>query len=202
MTFVPLFVAALLGIGVEETRVTHSELGFTLIVPDGFVDDAELLLQPDVVFGWYEPRSEYEGTIVLAVQRLRYTLGRDRPSAADLPDPAMELVTFRWRGFDLDGVKAITEEGEVVTFLIQVPLRREAIQLIVSAPIDETDRARALATSMLASLDGETNWLTSTERAERLGETAGRLLLIPLVIGLIVWRRRKQRATLAQATAR
>ncbi len=203
MKVLALLAAALVAFAAEDIRVTHPELGFSLVVPDGFVEDAELLAEPDVAFSWYESRGEDEGTIVIVVQRLRYVLGRETVTAEDLPDPGMELMTFRWRGFELAGVKEISEEldNQVVMFLVQVPLRREAIQLIVSAPIEETERAHALLTSLLESVEGETNWLSSTERAERLGETTGRLIAIPMVIGGIVWARRRRRAKLARTPA-
>ena len=205
MQILPLIAATLIGgFEVEETRVTHPELGFSLVVPAGFIEDPEFLAEPDVVYSWYEPRAEEEGTIVFLVQRLRYVLGRERLTEEDLPDPSMELMFFPWRQLEVPGVKEIPEDfgGEVVLFMVQVPLRREAIQLIISAPIEEAERARELLVSTLASVEGETNWLTRAERAERLGETAGRLLAIPLGILTFVWiRRRKQRAAAAAAAA-
>jgi len=47
----------------------------------------------------------------------------------------------------------------------------------------------------LASLEGETNWLTSTERAGRLGTAAGWWIGIAVaVIAVLAWRKRRARS--------
>ena len=44
----------------------------------------------------------------------------------------------------------------------------------------------------LATLEGETNWLTSTERAGRLGTAAGWWIGIAVaLIAVLVWKRRR-----------
>ena len=49
--------------------------------------------------------------------------------------------------------------------------------------------------SILASLEGETNWLTSSERAGRLGTAAGWWIGIAVaVIAVLAWRKRRARS--------
>jgi hypothetical protein len=80
-----------------------------------------------------------------------------------------------------------------VILATQVPLRREAIQLIVAGPRDQAQRAEAIMTSILGSLEGETNWLTSTGRAGRLGNIVGWVVGIAVGVILIrIWRARQQ----------
>src|SRR5205085_11862805 len=87
-----------------------------------------------------------------------------------------QLVSFRWKAFDLQGLRSLVSQqgGEQAFVLVtQVPLRREAVQLFLSGPADQEARGQTLMTETLASLEGESNLLTSTERAGRLGTAAG-----------------------------
>ena len=77
----------------------------------------------------------------------------------------------------------------------QVPLRPEAVQLSVAGPADQETRGQAILEATLASLEGETNWLTSTERAGRLGTAAGWWIAIAVaVIAVLAWRKRRARS--------
>jgi hypothetical protein len=62
-----------------------------------------------------------------------------------------------------------------VTLNAQVPLKPEAIQVGVVGPAAQEEELRGTLRSVLASLDGETNWLTRRERAERFGQAAAQL---------------------------
>ena len=79
--------------------------------------------------------------------------------------------------------------------MTQVPLRREAVQLFLSGPADQEARGQTLLTETLASLEGESNWLTSTERAGRLGTAAGWWIgIAAAAIAVLVWRKRRRAA--------
>ena len=176
---------------------TNSQLGYKFTLPDGFVAFPAGKTQPDVVDCWTEfmPASS-RGALILCVQRMRGTIGRERLARKDLP-PQIELTTFKWKSFDIDGLRTDTTQAgmPVVIYAAQVPLRPEAIQLIVAGPRDQTQRAEAILTSALASLEGNTNWLNSQERAGRLGTIVGWVLGIAIafvIIRIIVSRRRGQ----------
>src|SRR6266700_687446 len=124
----------------------------------------------------------------------RSTLGRDRLKPGDAP-ASVQLTTFKWKGFELDGIRSDTAQGgmPVVILATQVPLRHEAIQLIVAGPRDQAQRAEAIMTSILGTLEGETNWLSSEERAGRLGNIVGGVVGIAVAVVLIrMWRARRQ----------
>ena len=47
-------------------------------------------------------------------------------------------------------------------------------------------------TALLATLDGETNWLTDEQRARRLGTAAGLWIGIGVaLVAILVWRKRR-----------
>jgi hypothetical protein len=122
---------------------------------------------------------------------------RERMRPEDLPATA-RLVTFNWKGFDIDGLSVMTSKDGVRVFVLasQVPLRREAVQVVVSGPEDQETRGPAIMTATRATLEGKSNWLSSTERASRLGMTAGWILLAGVLFTVLVWRKRR-RATSA-----
>jgi hypothetical protein len=173
------------------------ELGYRFSLPEGFVALPEARGQQNIVDCWTElaPASA-SGGLVLCVQRMRGTLGRERMRPEDLP-PATHLVRFQWKGFDIDGLHTDTAHAgsPVVVLVAPVPLRREAIQLLVTGPRDQTARAQVILASTLSTLEGETNWLTDAERAERLGTAVGWWIAIAVaVIVVVLWRKRRARA--------
>jgi len=182
---------------VGHTQVTNAELGYKLTLPEGFTDFPAGRSQKDVVDCWTEatPLSA-NGAIVLCVQRMRGTLPREGMRQQDVPAPT-EVVTFKWKGFDINGLRTLTsQDGKRVFVLVaQVPLRREAVQLFAGGPADQAARGQAVMTATLATLEGETNWLSSTERAGRLGTIAGWWIGIAVaVIAVLAWRKRRARS--------
>ena len=172
----------------------NADLGYRFTLPDGFEPFPEGRSQQDVVDCWTEiAAASPNGALVLCVQRMRATLTRDRLKPEDTP-ASMQLRTFKWKGFDLDGIRSDTTQGgtQVVILATQVPLRREAIQLILAGPRDQAERVGAIMASTLGSLEGETNWLSSEERAGRFGNIVGWVGGIAVGVILIrMWRSRQ-----------
>jgi hypothetical protein len=173
----------------------NAELGYRLTLPDGFAPFPAGRTQQDIVDCWAEviPASP-SGALVLCVQRMRGTLARGRMRREDVPASA-QLRTFKWKGFDIDGFRSDTAQGgmPLVILAVQVPLRGEAVQLIVAGPLDQGQRAEAIMTSTIASLEGETNWLSASERAGRYGNIVGWVLGIAAGVILIrIWRARQR----------
>jgi hypothetical protein len=197
-----LLIAALL---MQQFFATNTSLGYKFALPDGFAPFPEATRgQKDLVGCWTEPvPASYSGAFVLCVQRLHGRLGRERLKPEDVPSYS-QLMTFKWKGFDIDGLKTdTTDSGQPVVVLVaQVPLRREGIQLILGGPRDQASRAEALMTSMLSSLEGETNWLTDEERSSRLGTGVGAMAALLLLALLArMWRNRRVREAAAAAAA-
>jgi hypothetical protein len=180
---------------------SNADLGYVMRLPDGFVAiPADFAGGRDVVGCWAgEGSPSSQGALVLCVQRMHATLGREHLKASDLP-PATELLTVRWNGLDIDAIRTDTAQpagGTLLTvYTAQVPLRKEAIQVVVAAPRARATEALATLKSVLGSLKGETNWLSSTERAGRLGTIVGWIVGIAvglLIVRMVVMRRKPSR---------
>ena len=187
-----LLLAALL-----QGQASNSELGYQFAVPEGFVDFPDgRASSPDVVDCWTEDEAiSAQGALVLCVQRMHGVLGREKLSADGLP-PASQLTTLHWGEFDIDAVRSHAErdEGPVFVLAAQLPLEREAVQLIYAGPADEEARVDSLMQVTLASFHGKSNWLTSAERSERIGKSVGAWIALAFAVG-VVWYMRKRRAT-------
>jgi len=180
-----------------ESQVRNAELGYSLTLPEGFTDFPEARSQKDVVDSWSEATPvSANGALVLLVVRMHGVLPREAMRQEDVPANT-QVVSFKWKGFEVSGLRTqASQEGKPVFVLVaQVPLRPEAVQLSVAGPADQETRGQAIMEATLASLEGETNWLTSTERAGRLGTAAGWWIGIAVaVIAVLAWRKRRARS--------
>src|SRR5438309_926358 len=157
----------------------------------------EARAQKDVVDAWSETApASANGALVLLVARMHGVLPREAMRQEDVPANT-QVVSFKWKGFDVGGLKTLTTQaGQPVFVLVaQVPLRKEAVQLSVAGPADQAGRGQAILEATLASLEGETNWLTSAERSGRLGRAAGVGIGIAVAaIAILAWRARRAQA--------
>jgi len=168
---------------------SNADLGYVMSLPGGFVSiPAEFAGGRDVVACWAGEGSQpSQGALVLCVQRMHATLGRDHLKSSDLP-PRSQLITLRWNGLDIDAIRTDTASAgaPITVYTAQVPLRKEAIQVVVAGPSARATESLATLNSVLRSLKGETNWLSSTERAGRLGTIVG--WVVGIAIGLLIVR--------------
>ncbi len=180
-----------------QSPVRNAELGYSLTLPQGFTDFPEARAQKDVVDAWTEATPvSANGAMVLLVARMHGALPHEAMRQEDAPANT-QVVSFKWKGFDVSGLKTqASQEGKpVFVLLAQVPLRREAVQLSVAGPVDQAARGQAIMEATLASLEGETNWLSSTERAGRLGRAAGVWIIIAVaLVAVLAWRKRRARS--------
>lgn len=178
-----------------QTQASNAALGYQLTVPEGFSAFPEGRAgNEDLVECWAEdePVSE-QGRLVLCVQRLHGVIGREPIRQDEMPVGA-QLTTMKWREFELQGVRAQVErdEGPSFSLVAQVPLKPEAVQLLVAGPADQVERGDTLLKTTLASLQGQSNWLTSAERMERLGNSIGILVAIAFGIGVVFYMRKRR----------
>jgi hypothetical protein len=170
----------------------NAELGYVMSLPDDFAAVPALgFTSPDVVGCWAG-----DNHILLCVQRMHAVLGREHLKPADLP-PRSQLMTVKWNGLDIDAIRTDTAQGggAITVYTAQVPLRREAIQVVAAGPGARAAEVLATLNQVLGSLKGETNWLSPTERAGRMGTIAGWILGIAiglLIVRFVVTRRRAQ----------
>src|SRR5882672_2767059 len=168
---------------------SNADLGYVMRLPDGFIAiPAEFAGGHDVVGCWAgEGSQSSQGTLVVCVQRMHATLGREHLKSSDLPGKS-RLLTVRWNGLDIDAIRTDTSQAgaPITVYTAQVPLRKEAIQVVVAGPSARATESLATLNSVLRSLKGETNWLSSTERAGRLGTIVG--WVVGIAIGLVIVR--------------
>ncbi len=180
-----------------QSQVRNAELGYSLTLPAGFTDFPEARAQKDVVDAWTEATPvSANGAMVLLVARMHGALPHEAMRQEEAPANT-QVVSFKWKGFDVSGLKTqASQEGKpVFVLLAQVPLRREAVQLSVAGPADQAARGQAIMEATLASLEGETNWLSSTERAGRLGKAAGVWISIAVaLVAVLALRKRRARS--------
>src|ERR1041384_2979129 len=109
----------------------------------------------------------------------------------DVP-ASTQLVSFKWKEFDLQGLRSLVSQAGEQGFVLvtQVPLKPEAGELLLSGPPDQEARGQGLMTETPASLEGENNWRTASERAGRLGTAAGWWIGIAVAVtAVLVWRK-------------
>jgi hypothetical protein len=131
----------------------------------------------------------------LCVEKLAGPLPQEKLHTRDMP-PGARVIPFTWKRYELQGIHAETEfDGEPVTLYVAlVPLRVRGIRIRVEAPGTDDAPARATLVSTLASFEGETNWKSRGERAERAGEKFGYAGGILIAVGFGMWiaKRRKE----------
>src|SRR5260370_32594790 len=106
---------------------------------------------------------------LVAVQDMGGPIGReDLSKKANKPENTT-LEKTAWKGFDVDVFKVVENIRGVsfVTFNAQVPLKPHAIQIMVSGPAFDENKLRKDAQTIVASIQGPTNWLTDEERGDR-----------------------------------
>ena len=148
-----------------ETIVDEAR-GFTLTLPDGFVADPDLVgVAPGIVHAFVlgDPTDD-DLDIILFIEKLRGTIGRERLKQEDMP-PSFQgrLFTAQWQGFTVDAFEIPEQLGDIqtITYNLQIPLKRAAIQVKLFGPADRKSEMRRLTTEILAGLKGESNWIQS-----------------------------------------
>ena len=107
--------------------------------------------------------------LVLLIEPMRGTITRGNLKAEDIrskmvssgmPVTSVTLVTFMWRGIPLEAFWVATkvQNEDCLNLSIQVPLRREAVQLSFGGLQQAERQLRESAEQVLSSLDGETVW--------------------------------------------
>lgn len=103
------------------------------------------------------------------------------------------LLKARWQDFELDAFEVPENVSgvEVLNYNIQVPLKREAIQLRLVGGSDRKDELLQLANDLLASLQGESNWLHSVAPVALANSPRYGLLVVaavePIQQGFNLW---------------
>ncbi|HTU88848.1 MAG TPA: hypothetical protein VMF69_02015 [Gemmataceae bacterium] len=179
--------------------VSNRQLGFRLTVPDGFVEDPEMVQGKVVCAFQRAPTANQKMATFIVVTRLGGVLGREKLDPKEFAPlfPHVTIVTEKWREFDIE-VFRVPEAFDLVTFNAQVPLKPEAVQIGVTGEAARENELRGELRYVLGSLEGSTNWLNTNQRVSKLVEAiavlAGPFGGLLVVIALVVRRVLRKRA--------
>ena len=171
------------------------DAGYSFIIPEGFIAEPGDRITRGAPVCWLNT-IDMRSWMRLCAMRLDGELAREDGAAAG--GQGMQAESFRWKSFDIPGVRmaSTAEEGAATMYQAVVPLRSNAVRLTMMSPEIDADRARAALVSVISSLEGESNWLQSAERAEKGGQFIGQIGMIIMAIGVGMWimqrRQRKQ----------
>jgi hypothetical protein len=178
--------------------VRDAQLGFTLTLPDGFVDFPRGRGTPDTVWSFARGDPAGDDFAIVGVERMHGTIGREPLPASALPrvgGVAFEARREKWKSFEIDVIAGRAEQEGVRLFVLvaQVPLKREAVQLKLAGPAAKEAELGALMRTLLARLDGPSNWLTDGERAESAVKAGFWLTFTAGMLGWTIWSWRRRR---------
>jgi hypothetical protein len=170
--------------------VKDDKLGFTLTVPDGFKRADMLIgLVPDAVYAFLNDSSG----IMLFIEKMGGTISTE-PSNPRMPtDFKGRLFTIKWQQFDIRAIEIPerTEDGDLITYNAQIPLKGEAIQVKLVGPAERKSEVSKLLTETVTGLRGEPNLSRQKLRSSPLanskhdGKVAVIVAIVLAVVGLI-----------------
>src|SRR2546426_9451106 len=108
-----------------ESQVRNAELGYSLILPEGFTDFPAARSQKDILESWSEATPvSAGGPLVLLVARMHGTVSREAMRQGDGPANT-QGGSFKRKGFHVNGLKKLTTETGPLGFGLvgQVPPR-------------------------------------------------------------------------------
>jgi uncharacterized membrane protein len=181
--------------------ISDGDLKITLQLPEGFepIPGSHPPPNTDIRYAFGRMGPDGKSRICVLVHALRGVIGRERIGEAARSRLA-GLYLEKWKSFELE-VLVVKEDlagGCFVTRNVQVPVTPRAIQLSVVGPQSQDAELAELTRTLLASMDGPTNWLTTEERVGSGIEAVVRVSLcvlgiLAVVYGLVAWRTRRFR---------
>jgi hypothetical protein len=139
-------------------------LHFSIDIPEGFREFPEGKQAAGVEYSFIRHSEDRRTACAITIEPFGRLLSSSRRlTRAQLPPDFNGEITQRsWRGLNIDVAAATTKEGGFITtvYSMHIPLRPKAIRVIAteSGPQAHLDELARFADTLLASLDGETNW--------------------------------------------
>jgi hypothetical protein len=200
---------ALVALGLLQATAARAEvihdakLGLTLTLPEGFRDYPPGRQQPNTPYSFIKGEPGTDDFAIVGIEPMGGTIGRE--PLKELPQA--EGIKFglrreKWRSFDIDVMVGVARQGQVGLYVLvaQVPLKPEAIQVKLVAPEAHQADLLALLRTLLAGLDGPSNWLTDAERGRSAGRAVGGLAVLLALAAWMFARWRKRRKPPAPGT--
>ena len=99
----------------------------------------------------------------------------------------VQIINVEALGFKLEAVRSlISIQGkDVVAYAVQVPVKPEAIQIVVGGGVEKETEIKSILDAMLGSIKAETNWLTAKQAGKKLSVGLGRLITVVFLILII-----------------
>lgn len=153
----------------DSIRIIDKKLGFRFELPNGFEEFSADDAGPVVTLYSYRKAVDNGTAFVVQIQQLGGTIKQeklDRRAVYNLLEKILpvgsrvEMIEEKWGRFTLEGFRAeITfENSKAISWIIQIPLARRAIQVNVAGPPQFADESRAILKQILESLKGKSNW--------------------------------------------
>ena len=138
-------------------------LRFSVDIPEGFSDYPEGKQSPTSMHVFVKGvLGGGEALTVINIERMGGLIPKNKPlRREELPfEFRGELTRRNWRGLEVDTIVAQVEQNglRMIVYTMQIPLRPTAIQLSVGGPESKREELGQLVDTLLASLEGETNW--------------------------------------------
>lgn len=164
---------------------TNQGLGFSATFPDGLADFSSQTKVKSLVSLGSLNGSKTGRVEMIVLQDLGNPIGREEVSNASDRPQNVTLEKTSWKSFDIDVFRVSENLNSVqfVTLNAQIPLKPHAIQLTVSGPASDEGKLRNDMKTIVASVNGATNWLTEGQRTESARRADNPLAI---AIGLIV----------------
>jgi hypothetical protein len=200
MAAVVLVLAVTEGAALAQT-IHDTELNFSFVAPEH-----SERLKPTEAANLYVYRRKLSDDTAMGVilNDVGGTVSRNRykpedlvPSKFALPEDArLSVEDLRWRSFTLDAVRVhMLKDGQnVVAFSCDVPLAPKAVLVTVVAVQADEAEARAVFQSLVASIDGQSSWLSDHERSYKLGVLVGSAFA---GLGALFWLKRRKKKSVA-----
>lgn len=144
---------------------------FTCRIPDGFKKAPENISSGTFICAYFIPAEAGQIPITLGIQRLGGTIGNERLTTKDLPKitktgdiQKASLSRAIWKEYEIDVINVYMgpSHKSMVSTVAQVPIRHQAIQIVLTGTVKTVDQVRQYLNEILAGFEGETNWAEST----------------------------------------
>jgi hypothetical protein len=194
-TVLSLAISVIIIFSSPAREVTNSRFGFTINIPNEFQDFPEGKIRPETIYSFIRPTLTSQRDLTIHVERLRGTIGREPlpPDGANAlkqtlpPGSTVEVYRSQWNKFQVEGVelKMPHENINVISRSAQIPLKKEAIQVVVTGPSIADSEISNVLKNLLGSLQGQSNWLTNSERVF-LALHALKELVVAIIIAVFI----------------
>lgn len=142
-------------------RLQDAEFAFSFDLPAGYQPVPAASVPKQFRYAYVKPNAGEAASAILVSFLGGTILPSDHLSPEQLPPgQGKTLTTFSWRGLAVDGFRVLekTPQGQFVTFNVQLPLKKRAVQIGFGGPVAREAEIHALAAQTLATLEGEPNW--------------------------------------------